>query len=137
MLVTVLQLSQMVVGVYINIYSMWIKRNMIWMFYYSLIFILKNMNLDKSHTLHLTLYERKSLHISTYNILYIHVLLSKLNFFLVCCTLAGHGMDCVRRNEVIQLALTMYGSYFVLFANFFYNSYLKSSSSSLLRKKAV
>ncbi|CAL8097229.1 unnamed protein product [Orchesella dallaii] len=71
MLVTVLQLSQMVVGVYINVYSLWIKRN---------------------------------------------------------------GMDCVRRNEVIQLALTMYASYFVLFANFFYNSYLKHSSS--LKKTA-
>lgn len=65
MLVTVLQLSQMVVGVYINIYSMWIKRNMIWMFYYSLIFILQNINLDKSHTW-LFFNEQRNLHENKY-----------------------------------------------------------------------
>jgi hypothetical protein len=54
---------------------------------------------------------------------------------LIFFWIQGSGVECVRRDEVIQLAFMMYVSYFVLFANFFYYSYIKSSPKALKKKE--
>ncbi|CAG7733460.1 unnamed protein product [Allacma fusca] len=43
------------------------------------------------------------------------------------------GWDCPRRNSNIVFALLMYGSYLVLFVNFFYNSYLTPKKQNKIK----
>merc|ERR1719447_2566377 len=45
------------------------------------------------------------------------------------------GMDCQVSDTNIKLSLLMYISYFVLFARFFYNAYLKPKSSEKAQKR--
>ena len=45
------------------------------------------------------------------------------------------GLECQVSDTNIKLSLLMYISYFVLFARFFYNAYLKPKSSEKAQKR--